>query len=486
MGRLSIENDPFACMTVPPTNETWEQKMARERCEAEAQQVSDEIDQKLRSERAALKKNKKSVKVLLLGQAESGKSTTLKNFQLAYAREAWQEERASWRAVIQLNLIRSVRTVFDAVLQEMSGNTLSCDSDDDEFANPTARSPFQFTEKHQLLRFRLMPLRRVEADLKRRLGAASEEATASLSPMTTPPLEEPDRVASPRPFEVSVRSWKDAFEMHCRSPKTSSIGHSSLESDDATDVIAECREDIKALWEDHIVKQVLKRRKVRVEESAGFFLNDIDRIAVHSYNPTDEDVMRARLRTVGIQEHHMTLDEGESRVSRPEFGRDWIIYDVGGCRTQRAAWVPYFEDVNAIIFLAPVSCFNERLTEDPRVNRLEDTFMLWKSLASSPLLAGVAIVLFMNKCDLLELKIKQGISVKKYMPSYGERENSARQVLKYLRGKFKEMLKQHSPRPRPFYAHATSVVDTKATAVTLTSVRDAILRDHLKEAEFVV
>ncbi|TFK45280.1 G-alpha-domain-containing protein [Heliocybe sulcata] len=476
MGRLSTEaSDPLAFMTAPPPNESWEQKMARERREAEAQRVSDEIDQKLKIERAALKRNKKPVKVLLLGQAESGKSTTLKNFQLAYAREAWQEERASWRAVIQVNLIRSVRTIFDAVLLEMAGDT-SYDSDSDERANPSVRLPLlQFTEKHQLLKFRLMPLRRVEADLRRRLGAACDELSDASSLMSSPPLPGPERAGPARPSEVSVRSWRDAFEMHIRSPKGSSVGHGTLESDDATDVIAECREDIKDLWEDNVVRQVLKRRNVRVED----FLDDIDRIAVHSYIPTDEDVMRARLRTVGIQEHRMTLEEG------PDMGRDWIIYDVGGARTQRAAWIPYFQDINAIIFLAPVSCFDERLEEDPRVNRLEDTFLLWKSITSSPLLAGVAIVLFMNKCDLLEQKIKKGVRVKKYMPSYGERENSAPHVLKYLRGKFKEMLKQYSPSPRPFYAFATSVVDTQATAVTLTSVRDAILRDHLKQADFV-
>jgi len=56
-------------------------------------------------------------------------------------------------------------------------------------------------------------------------------------------------------------------------------------------------------------------------------------------------------------------------------GREWVIYDVGGARTQRAAWAQFFDDgnwcfdimakpcsqyllecsVTAIIFLAPIS-----------------------------------------------------------------------------------------------------------------------------------
>jgi hypothetical protein len=35
-----------------------------------------------------------------------------------------------------------------------------------------------------------------------------------------------------------------------------------------------------------------------------------------------------------------------------------------------AAWVPYMDDVDAIIFLAPISCFDQVLAEDPKVNRL--------------------------------------------------------------------------------------------------------------------
>ena len=38
---------------------------------------------------------------------------------------------------------------------------------------------------------------------------------------------------------------------------------------------------------------------------------------------------------------------------------DWIIYDVGGARGQRQSWAPYFDDINSIIFLAPVSAFDQ-------------------------------------------------------------------------------------------------------------------------------
>jgi guanine nucleotide-binding protein subunit alpha len=73
-------NDPFSVFHTPPPNETAEQRALRERKEAEARRVSDRIDEELKAEKAALKKQQKGlVKVLLLGQSESGKSTALKS-----------------------------------------------------------------------------------------------------------------------------------------------------------------------------------------------------------------------------------------------------------------------------------------------------------------------------------------------------------------------------------------------------------------------
>jgi hypothetical protein len=65
--------------------------------------------------------------------------------------------------------------------------------------------------------------------------------------------------------------------------------------------------------------------------------------------------------------------------------------------------------VDAIIFLAPISAFDQVLTEDRSINRLEDSVLLWKALCSSKLLGNVDLILFLNKCDILERKLRGGI-----------------------------------------------------------------------------
>jgi guanine nucleotide-binding protein alpha-1 subunit len=65
-------NDPFSEFMLPPPDETPAQRTARLKREFDAQQVSDRIDEQIKQERALAKKERNVIKVLLLGQAESG------------------------------------------------------------------------------------------------------------------------------------------------------------------------------------------------------------------------------------------------------------------------------------------------------------------------------------------------------------------------------------------------------------------------------
>jgi guanine nucleotide-binding protein subunit alpha len=78
--RLSASPDPLAIFTDPPPDETQAERVTREAREALEKRVSDEIDDGIKKDKARLKKEQEIlVRVLLLGQAESGKSTTLKS-----------------------------------------------------------------------------------------------------------------------------------------------------------------------------------------------------------------------------------------------------------------------------------------------------------------------------------------------------------------------------------------------------------------------
>ena len=94
----------------------------------------------------------------------------------------------------------------------------------------------------------------------------------------------------------------------------------------------------------------------------------------------------------------------------------------------------YLINVGLVFFsffpVSPVSVFDQRLEEDHSVNRLEDSIILWTSICASKLLAKTQLILFLNKCDLLRRKLKRGIKVNQYLPSFGDRPNEVMTVVK--------------------------------------------------------
>jgi hypothetical protein len=92
-------SDPLAAALLPPPDETPLEREKRVHAEIQAKQVSDGIDEMIRQERFEKKKTKVAeVKVLLLGQSESGKSTTLKRESLIFtlAVSGWPRARPAF------------------------------------------------------------------------------------------------------------------------------------------------------------------------------------------------------------------------------------------------------------------------------------------------------------------------------------------------------------------------------------------------------
>jgi len=188
--------------------------------------------------------------------------------------------------------------------------------------------------------------------------------------------------------------------------------------------------------------------------------------------------MKARLKTVGVEEYHFVMED-------PNKGNgDWYIYDVGGSRSLRSQWAPFFDDMQAIIFLAPLT-FNLALEEDPMVNRIEDSMIIWKAICSNKLLERTTIILFLNKMDVLAAALESGLEVKNYVTSYGDLPNDVPSVAKYFKEKFRTYHKKLSPKPRPFFWHETSVINTDATSALLIGVREGIIRSQLTESNVI-
>ncbi|KAI0956111.1 hypothetical protein AcV7_006604 [Taiwanofungus camphoratus] len=489
--------DPLAAILRPPATETDRDRLSRLQREAEAKRISDSIDEEIRLDRERYKKNKQDVKLLLLGQAESGKSTLQKQFQLMYNPTSLEEERLSWRVVIYYNIVRPVLRILEAL-------DLYGDGDSDDEATPSPEpsppspSPSPSTDNQlAVLRLRLSPLLSIESSLASRLsGGVSVSGSGKGSVMVRSGWQARtfglafgrgrDRRGSQGRF--SFTGQRSSLENTPEEARDVSAGQKQpspepgVEKDklveEAATILSTCKDDVLELWEHPVVKKLRDRRKLRLDEWAEYFLTSIERVSTPGYIPTTEDILHARIQTMGVAEHIFDV---------PLHGRTvtWHLYDVGGARGQRHTWVPYFDDATAIIFMAPVSAFDQYLAEDPRTNRVDDSLQLFKSICSNPLLKNTHLVLFLNKADVLAEKLAKGIKLKKYITSYGDRPNEVDAVVNYFKAHFAQVHTKNNENKRVLYTHLTSVVDTKATQSIISNVRDSIFRDYLKSAALV-
>ena len=209
-----------------------------------------------------------------------------------YARNTWSEELASWRIVVQLNLLRNVHTVLDIMAQEMENPSSSLDvedlSDDDSIISPTVevtsprlpRPPLNFTEKHRILKLELLPLRQVQADLEQLLGASSQEeksspfSTTVLGTGSAPLTPSKSRGNSQELFVRSNNGWKATLRPGRRSTDTRpEYGfvrkNREVAARETAEIIAGSAEGMKTLWDDDVVQEMLKRRKVKLDTAPG-------------------------------------------------------------------------------------------------------------------------------------------------------------------------------------------------------------------------
>ncbi|CAE6450955.1 unnamed protein product [Rhizoctonia solani] len=421
--------------------------------DSEAKRIS--IDQALKAEKVAkVAARRKQRKVLVLGQSESGKSTLVKQFRLMQSPEAFAIERESWKSIIYLNVVRSILKVIDTVAPNFN------------LTNPTDNDSQNFAR----LRLRLTPLRSVEASIVESISSPGDVVrTRTRHKYFNMSSRSNGRGngGSPRPemdteyddvFVHPESSWQRLLQTCMRTTnaiRTStspSAEHDevAVNTDDPAVTLEACATDMKLLWNNPVIHQYLKEAGLFMEDTSGFFLNDLERIASSGYIPTDDDILRSRVKTIAPT---------ETVLPNLEQGLEWRLYDVGGARRQRAKWAPFFDDVDLLIILVPVSAFDQYLAEDHSVNRLQDSFEMWTELCKTSALHHIPVLLFLNKTDLLEKKLLSGVRFSEFLVSYGDRPNEPKRVLNYLTKRFIGMRKSSkAPSGTPCYFHQTSVV----------------------------
>jgi guanine nucleotide-binding protein G(i) subunit alpha len=112
---------------------------------------------------------------------------------------------------------------------------------------------------------------------------------------------------------------------------------------------------IVGLWEDPSIRQAINAPGELLSEdlaAAIYCFNSVDRMASPEYMLTDEDILHSRVGNGGIIE--VVLSTGELT---------YTIYNASPLRSARRKWIPCFEQVTAIVFVASLADYDQVLYE---------------------------------------------------------------------------------------------------------------------------
>jgi len=251
-------------------------------------------------------------------------------------------------------------------------------------------------------------------------------------------------------------------------PKTSEQLDTAISSEDPESLSPETAQLIVKLWEIKLIKETYEKRydlKLHIPTNADFYFENVVRFSAPDFMPTFDDMMMAKLKTTGVQE-----------ISFQSRGSDIILVDVGGQRSERRKWLHCLDDVLAIIYISAMDDYDSMLEEDGATNRLQESLELFSTVTSSTYFSDKGWILFLNKKDLFEEKIKvkplnkffSNVSVedgKNY-------EKSANYILELYKKSFKGKSLIH---------HITCALDTDQCEHVFNDVREFILVDLVNQ-----
>lgn len=223
---------------------------------------------------------------------------------------------------------------------------------------------------------------------------------------------------------------------------------------------------IKGIWNDPAIKSTYERASdFQLNDTASFFFQSIERISAKNYVPTIEDILKARQKTTGIAEIDFT-------IGKYQFG----MTDVGGQRSERRKWIHCFDDVTAIIFCAALSEYDQRLYEDRNTNRMLEALKLFRDITNSRWFSNTPVILFLNKKDLFEEKIKR-VPLTDCFKDY-KGSNTYDEASKYIQQQF---LAQCTNRDALVYPYLTCATDTENISFLFKAVKDIFITAFLDQ-----
>jgi len=116
-------------------------------------------------------------------------------------------------------------------------------------------------------------------------------------------------------------------------------------------------ESLDYLWKLPAIQETFQKKGMAFSfpDNLEFFYDKCISVMSKSYKPSDEDIIKARVRTTGIIHYTYTYQKSTYHIT-----------DVGGQRSERRKWIHQFEGVTAVLFIMALNHYNTVLFEDEK------------------------------------------------------------------------------------------------------------------------
>jgi len=360
------------------------------------------------------------VRMLLLGAGESGKSTIFKQMRILYGAPRADDELMMYGIVIRSNVIVAIK--------KLANHLVSLGLED-----------------------------QLTADEK----TAFDELQAKIVNVT-PGMQ------NGNPPQTPLAACPESARVMQQGYYNSKAG---LIANQEAALFLETWEIIQKVWRSEVMRQVWQQRAAtNVIDGHKMFLDGLERIADPDFRPTSNEVLLARVRTTQVVCERYTIE-----------GVTFELFDVGGQRAERRKWIDTFENVDAVIFVAALSEYDQSLAEARRTNRMVEAIELFKSVCSNRAFANTPVLLFLNKKDIFQEKVMTSdIKAQRPFADYAGPPADFDAGVHYFKNKFEDCIVD--PDYQDSFIHVTKATDTDNMQFVLDSTRSIIMTENLRRS----
>ncbi|KAI1370563.1 G-protein alpha subunit-domain-containing protein [Hypoxylon crocopeplum] len=164
------------------------------------------------------------------------------------------------------------------------------------------------------------------------------------------------------------------------------------------EILPELTRAILSLWADGGFQKCYRRRaEYHLDDNFEYCVESWHRLGASGYVPTNQDILRSRVMTIGITTTTFSYK-----------GLEYVVRDVGGTRIERNKWIhPFREGVSTILFTIDVTVYRKPLFEDESINAMLEQLELFESLINPRWFPDTDFIIVLTRMDLLERCLRE-------------------------------------------------------------------------------